>query len=156
MQSYKIKSVDKKTTKTGKPYAIVLLDDKGTEVKASMWEGYESLMAGVEVQGEVYKSGDFTNFRLGTLQRFAGTGGAAPRAAAIKEAQVAKETGIRKAQDNSQLSIKISGAMRDATLITLASLREQPFPTDEEFKQEWRKWRDWIINEFDQERAARE
>jgi len=49
----------------------------------------------------------------------------------------------------------VSAAMRDAVQITLASLREQPFPTDEEFDAEFTKWRNWYLAKWeDTEKAA--
>ncbi len=40
--------------------------------------------------------------------------------------------------------------MRDATMVSLAAYREQPFPTDDEFKAEWRKWVKFFLGEADQ------
>lgn len=148
MAIYKITHIDHKVTKTNKPYAMVMVSDLAGEYRASMWEGYEALKVGDPVDGELTVKGDFTNFRLsGQPRTFAPR--AASRGADIKAAQEMKATHIKSAQDNREKGIQLAGAMRDATTVTLASLRDQPFPTDEEFKEEWRKWREFFIKEFD-------
>lgn len=63
----------------------------------------------------------------------------------IEEAQDRKAEHIKEAQDNRSHGVMIAAAMRDATQIALASFKDQPFPTAEEFSAEFVKWRDWYL-----------
>lgn len=69
---------------------------------------------------------------------------------AITKAMETKKANIDEFQEKKQDAIKMAGAMRDATLISLASMRDQPFPMDEEYKAEWTKWYKWLLNQGDQ------
>jgi hypothetical protein len=76
------------------------------------------------------------------------TGGG--KTAAVEKAMDRKEASIETFQERKEESIKLAGAMRDATQITLAALREQSFPSDDEFKAEWTKWAKWLLSQADQ------
>jgi hypothetical protein len=72
-------------------------------------------------------------------------GGGARNTAAIAKAQETKAENIKEAQANKNTAVMIAAAMRDASSIALAALKEQPFPTDDEFIAEFLKWRDWYL-----------
>lgn len=72
------------------------------------------------------------------------------KSAAVTAAQEMKREHIKEAQDRKEEAIKLAGPMRDATLVALAALRDTPFPTDDEFKAEWRKWAKFFPGEADQ------
>lgn len=138
---YKIDALEQKKTKNGKPYVVVKSGDK----TGSCFRGFGGFKVGDEVDGEFVQSGNFTNFELNNkVER--------PNFMKhnIDAAVEKKNENIEEAQERKQEAIQLAGAFRDATLVTLASLKEQPFPTDEEFKAEWRKWVKFFLNEGDQ------
>lgn len=147
MTQYTIDIVDVKTTSAGKEYKSVTLK-AGTETyeKVSIWSDnpdYDAVVEGGKISGEVFKNEKgYWNFKGATAPKTAYKGGAA----GINKAMEVKAQNIEKAQDRKDDSIAISGAMRDATLISLAALRDRPFPTDEEYKAEWTRWVKWLLS----------
>lgn len=141
---YKLDSIDIKQTQAGKDYAVVT----SGEQKGSMFEGFTGLKVGDEVEGDFTTNGKYTNFRLKTtLQRPAFMGN---KTAQMEKVMERKEVAIEHAQERKQDAIAKAGAFRDATLVSLASLRDQPFPTDEEYKEEWVKWVKFFLNQGEQ------
>lgn len=145
---YIIESVEKKTSKNGKPYAVLFLKDvAGTEFKTTCWDVLDTLVEGAKIEGEVKQSGDYFNFK--------------PKSAfpdrpkwmppkGIAAAQETKRQDIETAQERKKEAIQLAGAMRDATLVTLASLKDQPFPTEADFKREYEAWVKYFLNVGDQ------
>lgn len=68
----------------------------------------------------------------------------------IAKAQETKAENIKEAQERKNEAIQLAGAFRDATLVSLQALRDNPFPTDEEYKAEWTKWVKFFLNQGDQ------
>lgn len=77
-------------------------------------------------------------------------GGYPSRGGGIAKAQETKRVDIETAQERKHEAIQIAGAFRDATLITLASLKDQPFPTDDEFKEMWKGWVKYFLDLHEQ------
>lgn len=149
MAKYTILSITSKTSTTGKPYAVVqLTDDSGAEFRASMWDNFADLAPNSPIEGTVEQKGTFTNFRRAgaALQRPAFY---KPKAD-IAAAQETKKTNIEEAQNRKHDAIARAGAMRDATLVTLASLKDAPFPTTEDFKAEWTRWVKFFLGKADE------
>ena len=103
------------------------------------------------VEGYTFEAEPWTSPTKGTTYLFApkpakpSTG--APRAfGGIAKAQETKAANIEKAQDRKQDAIALAGAFRDATLISLAQLKDEPFPTADEFKETWTYWVRWILS----------
>lgn len=139
-------NIEQKTSTGGKPYAsVTLADDQGNTTKCSVWDGLELLRVGSPIDGAIIKNGAFSNFRPSAAPKpqFKGSGG-------IANAVAVKNEHIKEAQERKNESISIHGAFRDATLITLAALKDQPFPSDEDFKAEWTRWAKWILSKHDE------
>lgn len=143
-----LESIEPKTSSTGKPYAKIVVRDETGVHTASMWEGFEGLVVGANLDGELVVKGSFTNFKLRAepgRPKFMGGGVKAAEAIAVnvKEAQERTHENVKEAATDKKSAIKLAAAMRDATTIALAA--SIPFPTDEEFKAEFIRWRDWYL-----------
>ena len=56
---------------------------------------------------------------------------------------------IREAQDRKNDNILLAGAMRDATLLTIAEIANLKW-TNEEIKGAWLQWRNWLLAQRDE------
>lgn len=73
-----------------------------------------------------------------------------PSGGAMTKVMEKKQENISENMDRKEMGIKVSGAMRDATLITTALLEGGHMPADdEEIKGVWRKYRDFFMSEYD-------
>lgn len=132
---YKINSVTPKMGKSGATYYELEIEGVG---KAST---FTKLDPG-QHDGEVIKTpdGKYTNFKLaGETANFKRGPGNMEKVMDRKEASIDKFT-TRKED-----SIRLAGAMRDATLITLAELAGSPLVA-EEFKERWNSWKSWLLD----------
>jgi hypothetical protein len=118
---------------------------------------FESFVNGYQIDGNLWTNpADSAKkalypMRTPAAPKAPATGGTYPsRGGGIAKAQETKKQNIEEAQERKHEAISIAGAFRDATLISLAALKDQPFPTDEEFKTEWTKWVKWILNQHEQ------
>lgn len=131
-----------------------------TNKKGEIFPGFDDIKEGAMVSGNRWQSNAGKPYLFAPDPLAAPGGGGSMRGggnrAAIKAAQEFKTASIDRAQDRREVGVKVAGAMRDATLIAIAALKDQPFPTDAEFKEELRKWRDWLISEFDNEILQRD
>lgn len=161
MPTYRVLKLERKITVTKKPYiSATLLDSEGNEhERITIWSdfpGFHGIDEGADIMGELASNGKYTNLKP-TRGGYSG-GSTTPRSPSygVKAAQERKGTMIEEAQDRKELSMRLQGAQRDATLITIASLKEQPFPTDEEFKKDWKKWFDFLMGQYDSEKKAQD
>lgn len=157
MSKFIIDWCEQKTTSTGKTKLnTTLKDDKGNQtVDVTIWQDYPNfatLQPGSEVEGDLVAAKDP---KYGpTLYPPRSNLGAKPGwakkdPAAITKAMERKEQGIERFQASKEESIKMAGAMRDATLITLAEFSGQPFDA-EQFKDRWYHWRSWLLEAGEQ------
>lgn len=137
-----------KETSNGKPYKQFTLEN-GKVLRVFNFDAhYDSLQEGMEIDdAELVFDAKWDNYKLKAMPKPT----SAPRASgAITKAMETKQLNTEKNMDRKEESIRIAGAFRDATQITLASLKDVPFPTDEEFKAEWTKWCKWLLGQSDQ------
>ncbi len=132
----------------GQSYQAVSLNriDKNTGKVA--FEDFDKFAAGYQFQGEPWKNAS-GKFYIFAPKPKAATGGR-PGGAAITKAMETKNENIKEAQERKAESIALAGAMRDATQITLAELKDQPFPTTEDFQERWKFWVKWLLNQHNQ------
>lgn len=146
----KITEITIKQTKNGDDYKLAKLDGvvhgKDTFSTFQFHTLYSDVEVGAEFPDNAFEmSGDY----LGLVD----PNKSAPRASQsrsgdIKVAQEYKREGIKSAQDNRSKGIKISGAMRDATLVT-TKLMELVDP-NLDVKITWASWRDWFMAQYDE------
>ncbi len=136
-----IDTLEIRQTSAGKEYKSVTLKsgDQSYE-KVSLWSDnpdYNTFVEGGHISGEVFKNEKgYWNFKSANAKT-AYTGG---KTGAMNKVMETKNTNIMAAQDRKNDAIARAGAMRDATLVTIASLKDQPFPTNDDFKHEWESW----------------
>lgn len=136
---FNIDTLEVRQTSTGKEYKLVTLKS-GDETfeKVSLWSDnpdYTSFVEGGRISGEVFKNEKgYWNFKPANAPKKTFGGGA------VTKNMEVKNTNIIAAQERKNDSIARAGAFRDATLVTLASLKDQPFPSDADFKREWESW----------------
>lgn len=167
MAKFKVTGVVNK----GADWKLVDLEENGIETigvsvnrvgkNGDVFPNFDAIDVGAEIEGVYWRSTTGKDYLFPPRPQNAarpagGTAAGANRSKAIRESQELKGAMIQRSQDVKELGIKIAGAMRDATLITVASLKDQPFPTDEEFKAEWEKWRDYFIAQYDEQRNSRD
>lgn len=161
MDTYTAQDVEDKITSTKKPYKrVTLVDGYGARTeRVSIWSdfpGYHGIQDGAEVMGNLTTSpdGKFKNLKPTGGGSYAPRPSSTPRSSSYgaKAGQERKGEMIEHAQDRKELSMRLQGAMRDATLITLASLKDSPFPDDEDFKKVWEMWRDYLMGQYEEKK----
>jgi hypothetical protein len=110
---------------------------------AIAWPNFDTIEVGATIEADYWRSPQNKQYLFAPKPK--SSGGGARNTAAIAKAQETKAENIKEAQANKNTSIMIAAAMRDAGAIALAALKDQPFPTDEEFIAEFTKWRDWYL-----------
>lgn len=154
MAKYTIEFLEQQTTNTGKIKANCLLkDEQGQDHDGvTLWADFPdfaNLAPGREVEGNLTAK-DYNGKTYFTLYPIkANPMGARPawagKGSGIAKAQETKREDIKAAQENKHEAIKMAGAMRDATLITLAELSGSPLVA-EDFKMRWTDWRKWLMD----------
>lgn len=135
----KTASVQIKTTRAGDPYKVFQMEDGKYLSVFKFDERYEAMEVGVDIaDDQLIFDAQYGNYKLKPLPKPP----TAPRGggAAITKAMETKSENIKEAQDRRNEAVLRAGAFRDATLVTLAMLKDQPFPTDADFKSEWERW----------------
>lgn len=145
------------TSSAGKAYARTSLkNDAGTLYENvtifGSHPGYIDLKEGAFVEGEL-TTNDYNGRKGWKMQALVqapawATKGPA-KSAGIAQAQAVKREDIKVAQGNKAESIKISSTFRDATLITIESFNGKVGVPAEDFIVEWKKWRNWLWNNYD-------
>lgn len=143
----KTTSVTIKQTKAGQDYKQFVMED-GKRLSVFQFDTrYPELEVGTDLPDDILiYDQQYDNYKLKPLPKpvtptKGGFGG--KQAEALMDKKVVN---IEKSQDRKQEAILRAGAFRDATLVSLASLREQPFPTDAEYQAEWRKWVKFFVS----------
>lgn len=130
-----------KETRAGAPYKLFTLED-GKRLSVFNFDArYNDINVGTDVPDDslVYDQ-QYDNYKLKPLPKPAGgprSGFGGQQAEALMEK---KNNNVEAAQARKSDAIARAGAFRDATLVSLALLKDQPFPTDVDFKREWEKW----------------
>jgi hypothetical protein len=139
-------------TKNGAPYKVFVMED-GNKLSVFNFDArYGEIDVGTDLPESVLLFDPaYSNYKLRPLPK----GPQVKTSAGYKTVQMekvmeTKAANIEVAQTRKNDAIALAGAMRDSTLITLAALKDQPFPTDEEFKAEWVKWVKWILSKHDE------
>lgn len=114
------------------------------------WVAFDTFKVGAAFEATLWKSEAGKAYLFPSKVRATGTtarsGGAS---GAVKAAEITRES-VEKTTENKELNIRVSATMRAATDITLASIKDVPFPTTAEFEKEWDKWRDWYLGKWKQ------
>lgn len=151
MENLTVQWVELATTKNGKPYKKVTVDNK----TFSVWSDdpqYEAATPGGTLTGSIVQDGKYWKF-VGHVEghdpkpQRAYSGGKGNIAAA----QERKAEDIAYAQSNKEHSIRVSSTFRDATLIAtqeLAHYTGSPELYAEEFKARWLHWRNWLSQQY--------
>lgn len=148
----KLISLEMKETSNGKPYKRFTLDNNKKLQVFNFDPRYDEMQIGVEItDADVDYDTKWDNYKLKSAKPVLGAPRASYGASRVDRvaAEEIRDQKVKENMDVKQIGIKVSGAMRDATETTLRALKDQPFPTDDEFKSEWLKWRDWYIKQFD-------
>jgi len=146
----KITSIELRTDKNGDPLKYTTFENGDVVYVNSKYDSaiYEQVIEGSE--WEVIQDGNFKKIKYDKPVTARGGGNAG-----IAKAQETKRKDIETAQESKQTAIEISSTFRDATAITIAYYAGKPF-TDIEFKNEWLKWRKWLVDNFDQGKTKRD
>lgn len=146
---YKILSLDRKTTSTGKGMIKATLEgiDHTTTDGVAIWEGFplfESLKVGDFVDGDLVskENGQYVNVSLYAPKTPKTASGFTKSPSAVNKAMERKETSIAKFQTNKEESIAKAGAQRDSVLMVTTFYANKGWEDDElKFKvEEWYKY----------------
>lgn len=132
--------------KTIEKVSINKTDQKGD----TAWATFDDIKEGSTIEGNYWENAKGLAYLFPPKPKTTSTGAPRGNSGAIAKAQEKKAEDIATAQTRKHEAIATAGAFRDATLIALASLKDQPFPTDDEFKAEWLKWVKWILVQNEQ------
>ena len=140
----------KEAIEGGRTFTEVSINEKDKNTGAVVWPTFNQMAVGDFLEADYWRSPANKQYLFAPKPKQASTGNSSgfKGGSGVKAAQERKGEMIEKAQENKQTGIMVSAAMRDATQITIASLKEQPFPTDAEFTYEFTKWRDWYIKKW--------
>ena len=146
---YKVISVQERTSQTtGKPYKTVSFEDgEGFEIRSvGVFDKLSEVVVGAELEGEVVDSanGKFKNFNFPRTAKVGSNSGM------IAKAQETKRKDIEHFQETKMDSIRMSGAMRDATTILNMLVASGRFEADN-WEEKWLEIRDFFINSWDTE-----
>lgn len=130
---YKVNNLEAKQSAKGTTYYIAdFTDEAGNTVNAST---FDSITNASEVEGEITKNGQYTNFKLG---------GAKKGGVGIKAAQERKAEMIEKAQDRKNEAIAFFNATNNAiALINTLGLKDK-----QDIKDAITYWREWFLDEW--------
>lgn len=117
--------------------------------KEEIFPGFDDIKVNATVEGDLWQSGAGKWYLFAPKPKAPG-GQRGGNAAAITKAQETKREDIKDAQERKAEAISRAGSMRDATLVSLACLKDSPFPTDSEFKVEWEKWYKYFMAKADE------
>lgn len=143
----------KEAIEGGQTFSDVSLNKMNREKTAVAFANFDDLKVGATLEADYWRSATNKQYLFAPKPK-SQSGGGARNSAAITKAQETKAEHIKEAQENRAQGVKLAAAMRDATQITLAVMSGTPFPTDEEFKAEFTKWRDWYLQEWDKTEKA--
>src|SRR6267142_1504507 len=138
---YLILKNESKQSAKGNAYQMVTLKgEDGIHVEASTFD-LAGKATNETIEGEIVVNGKYTNFKLAMPPRpsFMGSKGGA----SMTKAMDRKETSINSFQENKEVSIKLSGSMRDAVIIVTARGISDLIPS--EIQSEILKWRNWLL-----------
>lgn len=150
----KITALVMKKTKAGDDYKLFTMEDSH-KLSVFNWDlRYPELNVGSDIpEDALIFDPAYSNYKLKPLPKPSGaaikTPGGYRNPAAIEKAQETKRENVEEAQNRKQDGIKLAGAMRDATLVALADIKDQPFPSDDDFKRTWMKWCDFFLEQHD-------
>lgn len=119
-----------------------------TGKKGEVFPNFDAIAPGITVEGELWQSGQGKWYLFPPKVQKQGNSNF--KGQQIEKAMERKEQAIDTFQDKKNEAILRAGAFRDATLVSLASLRDQPFPSDEEYKAEWKKWVKYFLQKGDE------
>lgn len=132
-KTYQIGKLERKTTSGGKAYAVINIDNDGTEVKASIWSDFPdfaNLAPGRSITGILYQNDKgYWNIKPPAPVR------PSPQNNMLQK----KAENIEKAQENKEHGIKTSSTIRMAVDIAIAESRTSNRPM-KEMIQLWRAW----------------
>jgi hypothetical protein len=143
MKTYKIQQVELIKAK-GKEWKKAIINAEGVNEEVSVWPGfsqYDKVEEGNEVSGAVQINGQYRNLIDENRPYKSKAGG-------VMKAMDRKESSIRQSQTHKDGSIRISSTARDATLITVMVLNNRDVP-DSDVMKEWKKWRQWLYEQWD-------
>lgn len=152
---YKVVAIEKRKTREDKDFYSLTLGDEvtSTEIeRVSAFENLDKIKVGAEIEGSIVEnSAGYKNFRF---PREAGVKGqSGNKSAQIQQVMDRKREDISQAMDKKQDAIRMSGAMRDATL--MITMLIGAFPDEyrdwsaDMIKTEWQAWRDYFLNSWD-------
>lgn len=152
---YTVKTLEKKTAGSGKPYikATVVdgMDEEHNVTIFSTFPNFETITFDSVLEADMQTENDP---KYGVSKKLwppkenkpAGMGGGM-----MGKVMAQKSEAIGKAQDRKEEGIRVSSTFRDASLITSSMVHGGLLRTEMDIKEEWRKWREWLWNNYDHE-----
>lgn len=141
MQDIKVEWCENATTKTNRPYKkLSVTDSEGNKHNVNIFSDFPdfaNIAPGSMIRGKLEANGKYMNLISETQ---APKGNPNYKTAQIEKAMDTKRQDITKFQDNKELSVKISGTMRDAVQLSLAEFGADGTQSLEELILKWRVW----------------
>ncbi len=157
---FKVVAIEKRKTREDKDFYSLTLGDESTSTeieRVSIFDNLDKIKVGAEIEGSITENAaGYKNFRF---PREAGVKGqSGNKTAQMEKVMDRKREDISQAMDKKQDAIRMSGAMRDATLMVTTLIGAFPAEwehfTADMIKTEWKAWRDYFINSWDQDVSA--
>lgn len=124
--------------------------------KGEVFPNFDNLTPGATVDGELWQStaGKWYLFAPKPSPMGGRPAWAGKKTADIGKAMDRKEESIEKFQSSKENSIKMAGAMRDATLLTIEEIHYAQSKgeeiTEKFVKETWSKWRTWLLGKSEE------
>lgn len=148
MAKFIVDWAENKTAKTGKPYkALTIKDEAGKPTNVNIfsdWPDFANVQPGSQIDGELEQNGKYWNLKSNAIKERKYT------KPDFTKAMERKEESIKGFQDNKEMSIKMAGSARDATLIVTAFYPELANESNKEdkIKAKWLEWKEYFLLGF--------
>ena len=145
----KIDTVTFGATTSGKPYKKIQAEGK----KFNVWSDdpmYALFEAGADLDIQIIS--DPKNPKYFKYQRSGDeTGVVIKSSGGPMDYQDKTRRNVEDAQSSKELGIKTSSTIRDAVLIVVERMKREPFPTEQDVKDDIKRWRTWLWNNWNYE-----
>lgn len=147
---WKILSV-KEGIEDGKTYVNVSIN-RNDKTGTVAFPAFDQIIEGFTFEADPWANPAGKMYLFGPKPKTAAPSGGGMRGVAA--AQERKAVAIEKTMDRKEAGILVAAAMRDCTLITLASIKDQPFPDHSDFVAQFKVIKNWYLKEWNDTEKA--
>lgn len=149
---YTVTTLEKKVAGSGKPYIKATvkdgMDEEHNVTIFSTFPNFETITFDTVLEAEMQTENDP---KYGISKKLWPPKENRPAGGGMGRVMEKKAEAIGKAQDRKEEGIRVSSTFRDASMIVASMVHGGLLRTEMDIKEEWRKWREWLWNNYDHE-----